>query len=197
MRLGPIGESVVAGPVAVAGGRPRDVGDDCSSSRPVRIGTISPVRERSRRRRHVAPVRADSHGNRAPSRPERACAARPPEAAKAVLEHRARCGRLRRGEEREDEDVAVPEDVAAVAGAREPARSDGRLAVRRPTTPSGGRARTGRRAAARRRRRCRRRRFPAGGPGRRCSASNGSSPATPSSEALASSAVGTRSGSAT
>src|SRR5206468_7111438 len=49
--------------------------------------------------------------------------------AQTVLEHRSRGRRVRRGEEGQDEDVAVPEDVAAVGGTGEAARADSRLAV--------------------------------------------------------------------
>ena len=82
--------------------------------------------------------------------------ARPPArpgAGASVLEHRPCGSRVRRGQERQHEDVGVPEHMAAVAGPRQPARADGRL-TRSPRTTSGGTARTAPPAATRRRRRC-------------------------------------------
>ena len=46
----------------------------------------------------------------------------------AVLKHRPGGTRMRRSQEREHVDIAVPEDVAAVTAAGQPARSDSRLA---------------------------------------------------------------------
>ena len=108
----------------------------CSSSWPVRIGDDA---RRSRACRGAAsrPRRcaADSHGKRAPARPSsRACARAGVEPPQPVLEHRARRRRVGGREEGEDEDVRVPEDVAAVAVAGQAARA------RRPPRRVRGRA---------------------------------------------------------
>ena len=90
----------------------------------------SPVARRAADGRHV-----DAVGGRLPreSRPgatEPACSLeRGREAAQSVLEHRARRSRVGRGEEREHEDVAVPEDVPAVCRPGQAAGTDGRLAA--------------------------------------------------------------------
>ena len=83
-------------------------------------------------------TRADSHGNRAPSRPS--CARRPHRCRQppdAVLEHRPRRARVGRGEERKHVHVGVPEHVPAVGACRSaraprprPRRRSGALASR-------------------------------------------------------------------
>ena len=52
------------------------------------------------------------------------CCARGVEPAEPVLEHRPRCRRIGRGEEWQDEDITVPEDVSAISRAGEAAGSD-------------------------------------------------------------------------
>ncbi len=130
----------------------------CSSSSPVRMRHELARREPRRRRRHVEAARGRLPGEAralAAERSRRLARRRQP--ADPVLEHRARGRGVRRREERQHEDVAVPEHVAAVRRAAEAARADGGLAVVSPPTPSGGRARSGSPAAARGRPRSRRR----------------------------------------
>ena len=87
----------------------------CTSASPVRIGTTRPLWSRPERGVTSKPVAADSHGKRAPSRPSAARRGeRGRQAVEPVLEHRPGRRRLGRGEEREHEEVGVPEHVSAV-----------------------------------------------------------------------------------
>ena len=101
----------------------------CSSSSPVLIGITSPLRRWACEGVTSRPVRADSQGKRAPARPSRArrgASGRQP--AHAVLEQRA-CGlRPCRREERQHEDIRIPEDVPAVARPADAARAERGLA---------------------------------------------------------------------
>ena len=127
----PSANAVVAGPVEVAATPPTRRRRRCAPRarrfgsrrpRPVAVGADAGVTS--------TPSPADSQGKRAPSRPSRrAACARRRQPADPVLEHRARGGGMGRGEERQHEDVAVPEDVAAVGGPAEPAGADRRLAA--------------------------------------------------------------------
>ena len=124
------GESLVAAPVDVGRRRPGDVGDDVllelAGADP--HDARRPGRVRSRGVTST-PSAADSHGKRAP----RGRADAPPrgrrEPAQPILEHRPRRARVRRREERQHENVAVPEDVATVGVTRETAGTDGRFAL--------------------------------------------------------------------
>ena len=120
------GEGAVAGPLRVARRGPGDIGDDVL------------LKLAGEHRHEVAAVIAQSlgrdvlagvcglPGEAAPARPAaRAVAERCQQPAYPVLEHRACCGRVGRGQEGQHVDVAVPEHVASVC----PAES-GR--VRRP-----------------------------------------------------------------
>ena len=128
----------------------------CSSSSPVRMRTSSPVASLAAGGRHVAARRGRLPGE-AGARPAERRAPRGPRAADGLGTRASRAPPgVRRGEEGQHEDVAVPEHVTAVGRAAEPARADRRLAARRPT-PSDGRARSALRAAARDRPRSRRR----------------------------------------
>ena len=101
----------------------------CSSSSPVRIATRRPVWSRANRGVTSKPCLADSQAKRAPSRPSRCAAVRESSSRRMRYSSIARAaGGMGRGEERKDEDVAVPEDVAAVRGSGQPAGTDGGLA---------------------------------------------------------------------
>ena len=119
-RPAPAANVSIAGPVDVAGGRPRDVGDDvllelpgadrhelagaiaCASRRDVSAGCGRTPTETGRRR---------GPGCGRPRERRR-------ETPDAVLEHRPRRFGVGRGEERQDEHVAVPEHVPAVRAVR-------------------------------------------------------------------------------
>ena len=96
----------------------------CGSARgrPARSRAVGGVTSR--------PVRADSHGNRAPDAPSaRGGVERGGQAPQPVLDHRPRRFGVRRGEEGQHEHVGVPEDVSPVRGPGQTARADGRLGV--------------------------------------------------------------------
>ena len=121
----------------------------CSSSWPVRIGMVSPCdpravgRDVSSAARRL-PREARSLAPRGVRLPERSR-----ETSRAVLEQGPCSPRSCRGEEGQDEDVRVPEDVSAVARAGEATGAERCLPVLAPLRPRAGRARDGWLVAAR------------------------------------------------
>ena len=120
-----------AGRLPVLPDRPGDVGGDVVlheagedghlSRRPGRCRTAAWSRSR---------VSADSHGKSAPRWPMvRAFCARAGQVVVAVLEQRARVRRQRVDEERDHEDLGVPEDVTEVGHAGEAAGADRHVRV--------------------------------------------------------------------
>ena len=97
----------------------------CSSCSPVRTRTRLPLASASQRRGDVV-----AGVGRFPWEASAAEAAASGygsgrgEALHAVADERARGWRVRRGQERQDEDVGVPEDVSAVAGPAQPLRAE-------------------------------------------------------------------------
>ena len=130
-RAGAGREVLVAGPVEVARRRPGHVGDDVllELAGPDRHDLAGASPGRGGRdvaaRRGRLPREAGARAGRVPL----AASQGRGQASQPVLEHRPRGRRVGRGEERQHEDVAVPEHVAAVAGPAQAARSDGRLAL--------------------------------------------------------------------
>ena len=114
---GACGEGVVASPFQVAGSRPGDVGDDVLLGLACANARDFPGREVGMGRRDVVSIcrRLPRKAGAATTKAD-GLLARLPKATDAVLEHRPRCCGVGGSEEGEDEHVAVPEDVAAVAG---------------------------------------------------------------------------------
>ena len=125
----PVQELLVAGPVEVARCSPRDVGDDvllelARSDRNDFAG--AQVRAC---RRDLATRTRGFPGETSPGSAERACSrARRRQPAHAVLEQRARSLRPSRREEREHEDVGIPENVPAVTRTADASRAESGLA---------------------------------------------------------------------
>ena len=137
---------VAPGPVEELRRRPRHVGRDVLLEL---AGAHRIRRDLARRVERSVGVTSSPRSRRLPGEPgapacpgRAAASAGRGQAARPVAEHGQRRRRAGRGQEGQDEDVGVPEDVAVVGRAGEAAWPDGGLPVTGATAPSGGTARS-------------------------------------------------------